>query len=461
MKRNILGDRSPKINTDFYSKLFAIAVPISLQQLVISSLNLVDTFMISSLSKESIAGVGAANKLFFLLNLFLFGMSSGSSILTAQYYGKKDIANIKKVYGLSLSFAMFGSFLFTMIALFLPKSVMAIFTTDAAVISEGADYLRIVGLSYIVTAISFSTVFVLRSTKNVKLPMFVTIIAISTNTFLNWVLIYGNLGFKSYGVKGAAIATVIARVIEFLLLIVLVNRLGLPPAGTPKQIFVFTKEMTLRFLKIATPVVINEVLWSMGVTMYAVVYGRMSTDAMAAMTITQTIEQIAFVLLIGTGNACGIMLGNDLGASAGEKIYSDAQRFIRVNFIIGVCVGLVIMAVAPYIAGIYNVSEAIRYNIIGTLNVYGMFLMLKAVNMVIIVGILRSGGDTTFAAVIDALGVWAVAVPLAFLTGIVLKWELPYVYMAIMFEEVFKISFGIRRTISKKWMNNLVEHTNS
>lgn len=448
-------------NKDFYIKLIAIAVPISLQQLVVSSLNLVDTFMISSLSKEAIAGVGAANKLFFLLNLFLFGMSSGSSILTAQYFGKKDIKNIKKVYGLSLTFAMGGALFFTLLAIFIPGVVMGIFTTDAQVIREGANYLRIVGFSYILTAITFSTVFVLRSTQNVKLPMLITIIAISINTFLNWVFIYGHLGFKAYGVEGAAVATVIARLVECVLIIWLVNRFDLPPAGRPRLIFRYTKEMTYRFIKIAMPVVINEVLWSTGVTMYAVVYGRISTDAMAAMTITQTIEQIAFVLLIGTGNACAIMLGNSLGASEGEKIYQDALRFIRVNFFIGAVVGLAVIFSAPYIAGIYNVSDIIRYNIIGTLNAYGIFLMFKAVNMVIIVGILRSGGDTTFAAVIDALGVWAVAVPLAFLTGLVLKWELPFVYMAILFEEIFKISFGIRRTLSKKWMNNLVEHTNS
>lgn len=450
-------EKTSSSSKNFYIKLISIALPIALQQLVVSSLNLVDTFMISSLSKEAIAGVGAANKLFFLLNLFLFGMSSGSSILTAQYWGVKDVKNIKKVYGLSLTIAMSGSFLFTLLAAIAPRFVMSIFTTDQQVIIEGSNYLRLVGWSYVFTSVTFVTAFVLRSTNNLKLPLFVTIVAISMNTFLNWVLIFGHLGFRAYGVEGAAVATVIARGFECITLVVLVNKFRLPPAGSPKLIFTYSRQMTKKFMTIAFPVVINEILWSTGVTMYAVVYGRMNTDAMAAMTITQTVEQIAFVLLIGIGNASGIMLGNSLGSGKGHRVYDDAIRFMKLSFFSGAFIGLIVMMIAPSIAGIYNVSDVVYYNIVGSLNVYGLMLMFKSVNMVVIVGILRSGGDTTYCAVLDAAGVWLIGVPLAFLTGLYLKWDLPYVYAAILFEELFKIIFGIRRTLSKKWMNNLVE----
>ena len=447
-----------KENKEFYTKLIAIAIPIAIQQLVVSSLNLVDVLMISNLSKEAIAGVGAANKLFFLFNLFLFGMSSGSSILTAQFWGNKDIKSIKKVYGLSLTFAISGSFLFSLMAIAFPTFVMSVFTIDKDVIQEGANYMRVVGISYVFTSITFITAFVLRSTINVKLPMFVSIFAILLNTFLNYVLIFGKYGFDAMGVEGAATATVIARTIECILLIYMVNRLKLPPAGLPSQIFVYSKEMTKKFINIAMPVVINEILWSTGVTMYAVVYGRMSTDAMAAMTITQTIEQISFVLLIGVGNACGIILGNSLGAGEGETVLEDAKRFIKVSFIIGAVVGMILIGVAPLIAGIYNVSDTVYYNIVGSLTVFGLFLAVKSVNMSIIVGILRSGGDTKFCAVLDAAGVWAIGVPLAFITGLYFKIDLPFVYAAVLFEELFKISFGVKRVLSKKWMNNLVEN---
>lgn len=457
MIMNRLKLKTQNFDMAFYTKLASIAGPIALQQLVLSSLNLIDNFMISNLSKEAIAGVGAANKLFFLLNLFLFGMSSGSSILTSQYWGVKDIRSIKKVYGLSLTFAMSGAFLFMLAAVLTPAAVLRIFTKDALVIEEGVAYLRIVGFSYVFTSISFVTAFSLRSTNEVKLPMVVTMIAISLNTLFNYLLIFGHLGFPELGVSGAAIATVFARGMECVLLIFLVNVKNLPPSGAPNKIFVYTKSMTNKFLKIATPVVINEILWSTGVTAYAVVYGRMGTDSMATMTITQTIEQIAFVALIGIGNACGIMLGNSLGAGEGDKVFDQAKQFLKVCFVLGVVIGLICVLLAPVIAGIYNVDDDIRQNIISTLRVYGIFLPFKSINMAIIVGILRSGGDTTFSAILDAAGVWLVGVPLAFITGLYLDWALPYVYGAILFEEVFKIGFGLKRTYSKKWMNNLVE----
>ncbi len=444
-------------NTDFYKKLFAIAIPITLQQLIISSLNLIDTFMISSLTKEAIAGVGAANKVFFLLNLFLFGMSSGSSILTAQFWGKRDIDSIKKVYGLSLTFALFGGFLFTMVAIVWPQQVMRIFTEDALVIIEGANYLRIVGFSYIFTSVTFATMFVLRSTNYVKLPLFVTMVAISINTVLNWVLIYGNLGVQSMGVEGAAIATLIARVLECIMLVGFANYYKLPPSGKLKKLFDYDKSLAKHFFKIAMPVVINEILWSTGVTMYAVIYGRMGTDVMAAMTITQTIEQIIFVVCVGVGNASAILLGNSLGAMEGDKIYDEAVLLVKINFVLGACMGVIIIGLAPYIAGIYSVPAVVKYNIIGSLSVFGMYTMIKSVNLVIIVGVLRSGGDTIYAAALDGIAVWGIGVPLAVLTGLVLKWDLPFVYAAILFEEVAKFGFGIHRMRSKHWMKNLVE----
>lgn len=445
-------------NKDFYGRLAKIALPIATSQLVVSSLNFVDTFMISSLGEASISGVGAANRLYFLLNLFLFGLSSGSSILTAQFWGKRDVKSIKKVYGLSLSIAFVSAVLFALLAFFAPRLVISLFSEDPMVIEEGARYLRIVSLSYVFTAISFSTIFVLRSTNYVTLPMVVTIFAILINTGLNYVLIYGKMGFPELGVEGAAIATTIARVIECGLLLFMVNLKNLPPSGRPNQIFVYEKEMTAKFIKIALPVVINELLWSTGVMLYSVVYGRMGTDDLAAMTITQTIEQISFVMIIGVGNATGIMIGNDLGAGKMDEVYEDAKKFVRLGFLMGAIVGVILILVAPPIAGLFDVTDPVKYRIIGSLSVFGFFLMFKCVNMVVIVGVLRAGGDTTYCAILDGVAVWFVGVPLGFITGLVFKMDLSFVYAFVLCEELSKFGFSIKRTMSKKWMKNLVEH---
>lgn len=447
-----------KFDRDFYGKLFAIALPVAFQQLIVSSLNVIDTFMISRLTDASVAGVGAANRVFFLLNLFMFGISSGSMILTSQFWGKGDKKSVKKVLGLSLTFGLLGAIFFTVLAMVFPTQVLGIFTTEQDVIMEGAKYLRIVGISYIFTAITFAYVFTLRATGKAMVPLVVTAIAILINVVLNYALIFGNFGFEAMGVSGAAIATVIARIIECVLILLLVNMLELPPAGSMSTLFGYDKELFQKFVKIAAPVLLNEILWSTGVTMYSIAYGRMGKEVMATMTISQSIEQIAFVFASGIGNAGGVMLGNDLGANRLDTVFRDAKRFIRISFIVGVVLGVGIYAVAPSIAGIYTkVGPLVQENVINTLRVYGVFMGFKCVNMIIIVGILRAGGDTKFCATLDAGAVWLWGVPLAFITGVVLQLDIKFVYAAVLSEEFLKMFFGIYRVNSKKWIKNLVE----
>lgn len=446
-----------RVTDDFYKKMIKLALPIAFQQLIISVLNLVDIFMISSLSEEAIAGVGAANKLYFLFNLFLFGMSSGSAILTAQYWGVKDIKTIRKVYGISLTLGIVGSFLFGSLAIFVPEWVMGFFTKDQAVIQQGVIYLQTIGISYLFTAVSFATVFILRSTNYVKLPMIISIIAIGLNTFLNWVLIFGNLGFEALGVKGAALATVIARGVEVVLVIGLTYHFHLPPAGQLREIFGYNYHLVKRFFVIAGPVIINELLWSSGVTMYAAVYGRMGTTVMASMTINQTIEQIFFVFIMGISSGAAIILGNELGRGELELAYKDSLRSMKLSLLIAIGLSLILVFTAKPIAYLFNVSIEIQANIIACLYVFAAYMPIRMLNTLIVVGILRSGGDTVFTAVIDGLGVWLVGVPLAFLTGLAWGWPIWWVYAAIMIEEAVKFIFGFWRTLSKKWLKNLVE----
>ena len=440
---------------DFYKKVVVIAAPIALQQLVISSLNMVDVFMISSLSNESIAGVGGANKLYFIFNLFLFGMSSGSAILTAQYWGAKDYKSIKQVYGITLSFGMIISLIFAALALFLPEWVMGFFSGDAGVISEGSVYLRYVGLSYFFNAISFATVFTLRSTKEVKLPLLVSIVAIGLNTGLNWILIFGHFGLPAMGVAGAAIATLLSRILEMLILLFFCNRRKLAPSGRLAEIFSYSFEQVKKYIIIAGPAVVNEVVWSTGVTMYAVVFGKMGTEVMSAMTIYQTIEQMAFVLIIGLSNSAAIILGNTLGQGELEKAYKEAMEFIKLGVVIALILAVALALLAEAAVGLFPLTPTVHLYVVRSLYVMAIVLLPRTLNTIIVVGILRSGGDTFFTALVDGLGVWVIAVPLAFLSGLYFKWDVWFVVAAISMEEVVKVTLTLWRTFSKKWLRNL------
>lgn len=449
-------EMSEETRKHFYLKLFSIALPLALQNLVTSSLNLVDVFMISSLSTASIAGVSLANKMFFLLFLLLFGISSGSAILTAQYWGIKDINNIRRVLGVCLGLGVAGAAFFTFAVIGFPTQVMRIFTTEQGAIVEGAKYLRIVGICYIPTAITFSYVFILRSTGKTKLPMYVSIAALILNTILNYTLIYGNFGAPEMGVEGAAVATVISRSLEFGILIYVIYKRREVPAAKLNELFDWTRAFISKYFTTVTPVIINELIWAYGVTMYDLVYGRMGEVVTATMGITKTVEQIGFFLIFSIGNAAGVLLGNQMGTGDFTQVFNYAKKLIKLVLGVGIVMGTLVFLASGPVSTLFRVEPEVSYYIALTLKVMAFATVVKGLNMLIIVGILRSGGDTKFCMYLDGGAVWFVAVPLVALSGLV--WGLPvqYVYALSMSEEIVKLVIGLWRTYSKKWINNII-----
>lgn len=448
---------SQEVAAHFYRKLFAIALPIALQNIISSSLNLIDTFMISSLSSASIGGVYAANKLFFILFLFLFGISSGSAILTAQYWGVKDVKNIRRVLGICLMLGVSGALLFAFGAIAVPVSVMRIFTNDAGAISEGAAYLRIIGWCYVPSAITFGYVFILRSTGRVKLPMVVSTIAIATNTFLNWVLIYGNLGMPAMGVRGAAIATVIARFGEMAVMLYIIYQQKDVGAAKFGELVDINGAFFKKYMMTVLPVILNELIWATGVTIYDMVFGRMGESVLAAMAITKTIEQFGFFMIYSLGNASGVVLGNQMGTGDMTHVFSYAMKLLRLMIGVGLIMSLIFYGFAPFFAGLFQVETLETIYIIQCLRMLALATTFKAINMLVIVGILRSGGDTKFAMILDGAAVWFVAVPLVILGGLVWQLDIRWVYLLSLTEEFSKAVVSMKRTLSRKWINNLIQ----
>lgn len=449
-------EMSEEIKKHFYLKLFSIALPLALQNLVTSSLNLIDVFMISSLSTASIAGVSLANKVFFLLFLLLFGISSGSSILTAQYWGVKDVKNIRRVLGVCLVLGVGGALLFTIAAVGFPQLVMRVFTNQPDTIVEGARYLRIVGLCYIPTSLTFAYVFILRSTGKTQLPMVVSIMALGFNTILNYTLIFGNFGFPEMGVEGAATATVISRTLECVILLTVIYVKKEVPAGRLYELFDLSKVFIKKYFTTVYPVIVNELIWAYGVTMYDLVYGRMGEAVTASMGITKTVEQVGFFLIFSLGNAAGVILGNQMGTGDFTQVFNYAKKLIKLMLGVGLIMGAILFLTSDLVSSLFNVESAVSNMISLTLKVMSFAIIVKGMNMLIIVGILRSGGDTKFCMYIDGGAVWLVAVPLVALGGLVWGLEIQYVYMLALTEEITKVAFGLWRTYSKKWINNLV-----
>lgn len=449
-------EMSEEIKKHFYLKLFSIALPLAMQNLVTSSLNLIDVFMISSLSTSSIAGVSLANKMFFLMFLLMFGISSGSAILTAQYWGVKDVKNIRRILGICLGLGISGAALFTIAVIGFPMQVMRVFTNEPGAISEGAEYLRIVGIAYIPTSITFAYVFVLRSTGKTLLPMFVSIFALVLNTVLNYALIFGNFGAPELGVQGAAIATVISRIVEFAIMIGFIYGMKEVPAAKFRELIDLNKAFINRYFVTVTPVILNELIWAYGVVMYDLVYGRMGEVVTATMGITKTVEQVAFFLIFSLGNAAGVILGNQMGTGDFRQVFNYAKKLMRLVFGVGIIMGVLLYAAAGPLAGVFQVEAEVLKYVELCLKVMAFAMVLKGMNMLIIVGILRSGGDTKFCMYLDGGAVWLLAVPLVALGGLVWKLPVQYVYILSLSEELVKLIIGLWRTFSKKWINNLV-----
>lgn len=448
--RNMLDDKK------FIKKAIAIAIPITFQLLLNTTLNFIDILMIGSLGETTIAAVGLANKVFFVFSLLLFGICSGSSILTSQYFGKKDIKSIRRVLGISLVIGLIGSIFFVIPGILCPKLVMNIFTPSTNTIAIGASYLAIVAISYPLTAITNVYTAVLRSVNEVRLPVAISLVSIFINIVLNYTLIFGHFGAPALGVQGAALGTLIARIIECLSILTIIYIKNGPAAAKIKELIDFNKEFTKKFFITVTPVIINEFMWGLGVTMYSLVYGRMGDGAVAAITITQNVEQIITVMFQGIGSATAVILGNELGANKLEKADIHAKYLIVIQLVLSLVMGVVCFLIKMPLIRLFSVSEFVALDISKCLIVFIIYLPFKMFNLVNIVGVLRSGGDTKAALFLDVTGVWIIGIPLAFLGGIFLGLPIYIVYAMVMFEEVYKFILGIRRYRQKKWLKNIV-----
>ncbi len=329
---------------EYYSRIFKFALPIALQQLIFSSLNLTANVMVGQLGETAVASVGLANQIFFLLNLMVFGVGSGAAMFTAQLWGRRDIANIRRVLGLSLGISLAGALVFLVIALFFPEQVLSIYTRDPLVIAQGSQYLRIFGFSFIFFAITATFSLVLRSIGEVRLPVSVTIFALFLNIVMSYVLIFGKLGIPAQGIYGAAYAILIARGVEALLMVLLTYARRLPPAGTPRQLFSFNLPFAKTVLRPILPVLLNEILWSLGITAYQVIYARLGTEQLAAVQISTTITDLAVVAFIGLGNATAILVGNLIGSGKQEQAQVYAGRSLLLSFLGSLVLGLSLLA---------------------------------------------------------------------------------------------------------------------
>lgn len=440
---------------EYFVEVRKIAIPIIIQQFTFAGLNMLGVVFVGQKGETSVAAVGFAGQIAFLLNLVHFGIISGAAMFTAQFWGRRDIPNLRRVLGLCLILAMSASLVFFSLSQFIPSQILHIYTRDEAVIALGVEYIRTFSWTFLFFAVTFSYSLVLRSTGNVKVPTSVSVGALLISTLLSYSLIFGKFGLPELGIQGAAVAAVIARALECVTLVSITYAAKSPVAASLRELTSFDRAFVGKVIQPMLPVMLNELFWALGITTYNVIYGRMGTSSFAAMNIVGTIEQMAFVIFIGISNATSVLVGNRIGADREDEAYLYAGRSLGLGVVGGMLVGIILQAVKEPVLSLYNVSPEVIRNAGYVINVITVFLWVRVNNMTIVVGVLRAGGDTRFSLFLDGIIIWLVGVPMAYLGANVFDLPVYFVYLCAMSEEVTKWILGMWRYRSRKWINNL------
>lgn len=441
---------------EFYKSVYKIAVPVTLQSLLMSLLNLTDQLMVGQLGDVAVASVGMSTKIYGIISVVLAGLSTGVSIYAAQFWGNKDSKSVSQVLGLGVITGFVFSFLFAAAVFMDSPFFLQLFTTDVNVTQNGYVYLQIMSLGFVPVMFTMMYSAILRSTGHAKWPMYVSLISVILNVILNYLLIFGNFGAPELGLKGSAIATLIARIVECLLIIGAVYRYRLPGAVGLKNLFILPKPLVRKFFGTTYPILLTELIWVLGETAYAIIYSRMGTMEMTAMTITFPLQGMCIGLLSGLASAAGVMVGNRLGANEIDVALDQAKRFIRLGVIISLVVGGIIAAGSSLYVSAFNISGDAKHMGTYIIIVFAAFLWAKVSNMIMAGGILNSGGDSKFVFAMESTATWIIGVPSGLLLSYVWKQPVYLVYLVICLEEVVRFGFGYARIYSRKWMKNLV-----
>lgn len=445
------------MDRNFYKKLTKLALPISIQGVVSSTLGLIDTLMVGTLGEKELAAVGIAMQIFFIHYLILYGFTSGSATFMAQFYGAKDHKNIKKVLGFAISVSALVGLIFAIIGLGFTEEFLRIYSKDAELIKMATPYVRLGSITFFTIAISAPMESAFRSIQRTKVPLIVSTVVFSTNTFLNYVLIFGKFGMPKMGLIGACMATVIARLFEAILNIFFAAQNRCILRGGFRDYFGWNSQLAKRIIKNNIPTTTNELFWSLGQTMYVAAFSRIGTTAYAAYQVAASINSIFHFAAFSIGDAALILVGEQLGQGRSQEAYSLSKKLIRIGIIIGTFFGILLMICGSPMLGLFSLSQQGKYYAIRIIFVFAITLPLSLYNGMQITGFLRAGGDTTFAMFTEMGCVWLVAVPAAFVASLYIGMPIYLAVLAIKLEDAVKFVIVTKRYLSRKWINVMIE----
>lgn len=439
---------------DFQKELFQIAVPVTLQCLLQSSFSVVDQIMTGQLGSVSIAGIGLGGKFASIYSVVITAVASVAGIMIAQYIGKKDTEKVGRSFYTNLAVSLIIVAIFTSLSMLIPSQILGLYTNDEAAVQGGVEYLRIYALSFLPVAITSILSAYLRCVQAAKVPLYAGIFASIANTILNYILIFGKAGFPAMGVKGAAWASFLAQLSGCIITVILFFRLYRKNSWKIPFEIRMDKDHMKQYLVILMPLLVCEFLWSLGENVYASIYGHVGTKAFAAMTLTNPLQSLVIGALSGVAQAAGVMIGKRLGADDTESAYQHSKKLMYTGFVCSLLLSVLVIVFNKYYVLIFDVEDDVRQMTRYLLVVYAFVAPVKVQNM-ILGGILRSGGKTTYVMLIDMIGTWIFGVPLGLLAAFVFHLPIAAVYFILSMEECIRVVISLFIFRKKKWMQTL------
>ena len=429
-----------------------LALPIVLQNMITIGVNIMDTVMLGSYGEIQLSGSSLAGEFINIFQILCMGMGCGAAVLTAQFWGKGDTKSLKHAVTIMIRICLTLAVLFTLVTALAPSFIMSIFTDDPAVIEKGRIYFLWSTPTYLLMGISLTLTLILRSVRKVMVPLWTSIISFFVNIFFNWVFIFGHFGAPEMQIAGAALGTVIARVVETTIIAVYVFKVDKSIGLRIRDLFGSCGGLLRTYLKYSIPVLISDGMLALGNTMVSIIIGHISTEYVAANAIIATIVRLSTVFTQGLGQASSVMTGNALGQGETDRAYREGVTFVTLSFLIGIFASGVILSLSPFIIGLYNIEETTRAIAHQLMYAVSIMIIFQSSQSMLTKGVLRGGGDTKFLMIADVAFLWIASVPLGALCGLV--WHLsPFmIYVALKIDWAIKSFICLFRLKSKKWI---------
>lgn len=456
--------RALRRESGFYRRLWTLAAPMILQNIITTSLGFADIFMVGLLGNAEMAAVTAANVPVFIIQVVIFGFQSGMAVLVSQYWGRGDTDSISRCLGVALYAVTGFSTLLALTTFLFPAQVLSLITPNQELVDLAVRYIQIVGFSYIFNGISSIYAGIQRSTEYPAFGMLLFGVSMCVNTFLNFVLIFGHFGAPAMGITGAAVATLTSRVAEFIIAAVFAlssRRLPLRWSCILRP----GRAIVRSFLTYSTPVVCNEAMWSIGTSMLTVIMGHManSQDMLAAYALIGNIDKLSTVVCFGLAGSAAVIVGKEIGQGhSRERVYEVSWTLLLVSMLVGGAVMVLLLTLLPtffrpVLFPLFQLTPGAAEVAAYLAIVYAVFMPMRAFDITNITGVLRAGGDAKVASLIDIGPLWLAAIPLMALTGLVLHTPAWMVCIAMQAENMLKCPIGLVRFRSRKWINDVTQ----